>query len=168
MAAPKGNIYWRIRGKDGKDKKYKSASDLYNACNEYFDFVDNNPLIETVVQKRKISRDEEVIELVQVPKMRAYTIEGLCNFLDICVKTWYNYKEYGKDYLQVATRVDSVIRNQKFEGAASGFLNPNIIARDLGLRDNHDHSSSDGSMSPKPTILNMTDKDVDLEHLTDE
>jgi hypothetical protein len=33
-----------------------------------------------------------------------------------------------------------IIDNQQFEGAASGFLNPNIIARKLGLSDKQDHT----------------------------
>lgn len=33
------------------------------------------------------------------------------------------------------TRVEQIIRQQKFEGAAAELLNPNIIARDLGLAD---------------------------------
>jgi hypothetical protein len=40
-----------------------------------------------------------------------------------------------KDFSQVITRIEKIIYNQKFTGAASGFLNPNIIARDLGLTD---------------------------------
>ena len=40
-----------------------------------------------------------------------------------------------KGYLEVTTRIRQIVYNQKFEGAASGFLNPNIIARDLGMVD---------------------------------
>ena len=39
-------------------------------------------------------------------------------------------------------------------GAAADLLNPNIIARDLGLKDvaTHEHTSPDGSMTPKSAI----------------
>ena len=161
MAALKGNEYYKLRSKDGKDKKYPKPSDLLNACNENFEWCINNPLIETVVQKRKTTRDTEIIELVQVPKMREFKIEGLCNFIDIYCQGFYNYKEHGKDYLEIITRVYQIIRNQKFEGAASGFLNPNIIARDLGLKEAHDHSSSDGSMTPKITLVH-NEKEINL------
>jgi hypothetical protein len=43
--------------------------------------------------------------------------------------------EINKDFSKVLTHVREVIYNQKFTGAAAGFLNPNIIARDLGLVD---------------------------------
>ena len=46
----------------------------------------------------------------------------------------------------------------KYEGAAVGAFNANIIARDLGLTDRKDLTSSDGTMIPKPTILVSDEK----------
>lgn len=129
-----GNHYWTLRTKSGKDKIFQTPEDLLKAANDYFDFVYDNPLKETVVQKRKISRDEEIIELIEVPKMRSMTLEGLCNFIDISVKGFRLY-EGRDDYIPITTRIRQIIENQQFEGAASGFLNPSIIARKLGLTD---------------------------------
>ena len=42
---------------------------------------------------------------------------------------------------------------QKFTGASANMLNANIIARDLGLTDKKDLTSSDGTMATKPTII---------------
>ena len=129
MAALKGNEYWKLRSKDGKDKKYPTPKDLLDACNEYFQWVQDNPLMEAQVVKYK-----DYAELMQVPKMRPLTIQGLCNYIDLSVEGWRLYKAR-KDYVEITTRVEQIIYNNKFEGAASGFLNPNIIARDLGLQD---------------------------------
>ncbi|MDC9826565.1 terminase small subunit, partial [Devosia sp. ZB163] len=49
-------------------------------------------------------------------------------------------------------RVDEIIRAQKFEGAAAGLLNPNIIARDLGLADKQELTGKGGSPL-MPTIV---------------
>jgi hypothetical protein len=38
-----------------------------------------------------------------------------------------------KDLLPITTRVESLIYEQKFSGAAADLLNANIIARELGL-----------------------------------
>lgn len=152
MSAPIGNEYWKLRSKDGRDRIFESPTDLLNACNEYFDFVQNNPLKETVVQKRKISRDEENIELVEVPKMRPMTIQGICNFLDIAVRTWGTYREK-EDFLPIITRAEQIIYNQKFEGAASGFLNPNIIARDLGLKEQSDITTGGEKLTSLPVNI---------------
>ncbi len=83
--------------------------------------------------------------MVQEPvaKMRAMTIMGLCNFLDIAMATWQEYR--GKqDFSAVVSRVEQIIRQQKFEGASADLLNPNIIARDLGLADKQEHMGEGG------------------------
>lgn len=133
MAAPKGNQYYLIRSKDGREKKY-TPSGLVKVANEYFQWCIDNPLQEEVIQKRKISRDEEVIEKHQLSKMRAFSLEGFCNYAQIVINTFKNYEE-SEDFLTVTTRIREIIDKQQFEGAASGFLNANIIARKLGLAD---------------------------------
>ena len=128
-AAPKGNEYWRLRSKDGRDKIFKTPKDLWEAANEYFQWIDDNPFKEEQIVKFK---DYHTIGTVS--KMRPYTIHGLCNFIDISVDGFALY-EKREDFIGVTTRIRQIIYNQKFEGAAAGFLNPNIIARDLGLSD---------------------------------
>lgn len=139
MAAPKGNFYYKMRNKNGRDKIFKTPASLLKACNEYFEWCQDNPLMETVPMKIKVSRDKEKIVLQKVPKMRPFTLEGLCNFIDISVKGFKLYEER-EDFIPVTTRAREIIYKQKFEGAASGFLNANIIARDLGLADKQSHS----------------------------
>lgn len=139
MAAPKGNTYYQLRGKDGRDKKFDSPKDLLDACNDYFNWCQDNPLMETVPMKIKISRDKEKIVLQEVPKMRAFTLHGLCNFIDLSLDGFKLY-EKREDFVAVTTRAREIIYKQKFEGAASGFLNANIIARDLGLADKQSHT----------------------------
>ena len=150
MGAPKGNEYYKIRSKDGRDRIFKTPKDLAEACNEYFEWVLNNPFFEASVVNRPFKKKvggegnpEETIpySIAQVPKMRPMTLEGLCNFIDISIKTFKLYEER-KDYIPVTTRIRQIIENQQFEGAAAGFLNPNIIARKLGLREGIDHNVS--------------------------
>ena len=131
MAAPKGNKYWQFREKHGKDKKY-TPEDLWNEAVDYFEWVESNPLYEEQLfaYQGKVTRES-------VYKMRAMTITGFCVFADITLKTFENYKndENNKDYFHIVTRIENIIRSQKFEGAAAELLNPNIIARELGLAD---------------------------------
>lgn len=147
MPAPKGNQFWKARTKHGRDKLFASAELLWEACQEYFEWVEDNPLYES---KPFAFQGQSWIE--EVPKMRAMTIGGLCLFLDIDKTTWFDWAKQ-KDFSHITTRVDEVIRAQKFAGAAADLLNPNIIARDLGLADKQDHTSSDGSMTPKDNSL---------------
>lgn len=139
MAAPKGNYYYKLRNKNGRDKQFKTPRALLKACNEYFEWVNENPLKELVLMKVKVSRDKEEIQKVEMPKMRPFTLEGLCNFIDLSVKGFKLY-EGREEFIPVTTRVRQIIYNQKFEGAAANLLNGNIIARDLGLADKQSHS----------------------------
>ena len=130
MAAPKGNQYWKIRSSHGANPKFTNGEDLWDACVEYFEWVEANPLQE---QKIVSSKGEPVYKSIN--KMRAMTITGLCVFLDTTVATWKTWRDDRKDLIEVITKVEQIIRTQKFEGASADLLNPKIIARDLGLAD---------------------------------
>lgn len=140
MAAPKGNQFWRLRSKHGRDKIFSTPDILLEAAYEYFKWCEANPLIE--VDYRGSSPPVKV----ELPRMRALTLEGLTCFLDVNVMYFNDFEkglagkedDLSKDFSRVITHVREIIRNQKFVGAAAGFLNPNIIARDLGLTDKQD------------------------------
>ncbi|ELL1837521.1 hypothetical protein Q6O31_001293 [Salmonella enterica] len=69
-----------------------------------------------------------------IAKMRAMTITGLTLFLDVTLETWRTYR-MREDLSEVVTRAEQIIYDQKFSGAAADLLNANIIARDLGLKE---------------------------------
>lgn len=127
----KGNQFWKNRTKHGRDKLFETPDVLWQEVCKYFEFCDENPLIEIDYKGRDADR-------VEIPKMRAYTWSGLELFLDIESLRWYKTGETYSDFLPVITRIEKIIYTQKFEGSAAGFLNPNIIARDLGLIDRKD------------------------------
>ncbi|MBF9050650.1 DNA-packaging protein [Roseobacter sp. HKCCD9010] len=130
----KGNRFWEARSSAGPKPKFKNPEELWERCLEYFNWVEENPLVEA----RPFAYQGQVT-MAEVPKMRAMTISGLCNFLDIAVSTWDEWRSSRPDLSEVITRTEEIIRQQKFEGAAAEFLNPNIIARDLGLADKKEH-----------------------------
>jgi hypothetical protein len=88
--------------------------------------------------------------------MRAFTWDGLELYLDIYSLRDYKTKPEYKDFSQVITRIEKIIFNQKFTGAASGFLNPNIIARDLGLTDKVESKNTNLNINS----VELTDKEV--------
>ena len=138
MAAPKGNRFWEARSSHGRNPIFKSPDDLWSACLEYFEWVEANPLYE-----RKAFHAAGVITTDDMPKMRAMTVVGLCNFLDIGTSTWSDYGRR-EGFSDIVARAEQVMRQQKFEGASADLLNPNIIARDLGLADRQEHTGKDG------------------------
>jgi hypothetical protein len=131
-----GSRSWEQRSSHGRNPIFKDPEHLWTACLEYFQWVEDNPL-----QEEKAFSFQGAVHYASIKKMRAMTIGGMCIFLDICEKTWANYRN-NKDFLQVVMKVERVIKDQKFSGASADLLNANIIARDLGLKDmtSIDHS----------------------------
>lgn len=131
MDFPHGNQFWKQRAKHGRDKLFETPELLWEAACEYFEWCDNNPLIEIDFK----GKDAQKVEL---PKMRPYTLHGLALYINASTSYWREFrknKNLSSDFLSVINKVEEIIYNQKFSGAAAGFLNPNIIARDLGLVD---------------------------------
>lgn len=149
MAAPKGNSFWKNRSSHGRDKLFSTSKLMWEAAMEYFEWCDNNPW-EKVESSTKVSGQEYKI----TPTARPYTMTGLCLYLDCNTQYFNQFKKSldkeEQDFSLVITRIEEIIYTQKFEGAAVGAFNANIIARDLGLRDEKvvDSKSSDGSMKP--------------------
>ncbi|MCF2487452.1 DNA-packaging protein [Dyadobacter sp. CY347] len=137
MSAPNGNSFWTLRSEHGRDTLFESPEMMWEAACEYFEWCEENPLIE--VDFRGKDADQ-----VHIPKMRPFTMQGLCRYLDCNTQYFRQFEDRLKDdqqgFSRIITRIKETIYEQKFTGAASGFLNPNIIARDLGLIDKKDMS----------------------------
>lgn len=137
QGAPKGNRFWELRSSHGRKPKFKNAEELLSACCEYFEWVEENPLLE-----ERVFCNKDGIHRTDVKKKRPMTIKSLLLFIDIDFTTWQKYGKRSKDFNKVTSRVEEIIYEQKFAGAASGFFNANIIARDLGLVDKSENKST--------------------------
>lgn len=173
MGAPKGNQFWKKRSKHGRDRLFSSPELLWLACEEYFKWCVNNPLIELEQIKNppKPYKDNDgkwvtPPQFVELPKMRAFTIHGLCLYLNVNSLYFNQFEDSLKDenkkddpltkgFSEVCIRVREIIYNQKFMGAAAGFLNPTIIARDLGLRDKSELTGPNGGPLQVQQITGM-------------
>jgi hypothetical protein len=153
MAAPIGNQFWKARSTHGRKPIFPAPDDLEAACLEYFEWVEANPLHEA-----KAFSSQGEVTIAALPKMRAMTIGGLCIFLDISLQGWHEYRAK-EAFSEVTTRIEQAIRTQKFEGAAAELLNPNIIARDLGLADKAEHTGANGSPL-LPAATGITDREL--------
>lgn len=146
MAAPKGNQFWKIRAKHGRDAIFTEAEVLRKEVDSYFEWCQKNPFKEQVIQKIKVDRYREEIKKVDVNKPRPFTLIGLCLYLGVNTRYFEEFRKlvYGKtrgkykDFPAVLTYIEETIRDQKYTGAASGFFNASIVARDLGLADKTD------------------------------
>lgn len=137
MAAPKGNKFWELRSKHGRDKLFETPKLLWEAACEYFEWCESNPF-----QEAQLVAYQGEATIKEVPKMRPFTMQGLCLYLNCGTAYFRNFKNeersQSEDFKSIIATIEETIYNQKFSGAASGFLNSNIIARDLGLADKSD------------------------------
>lgn len=132
MAAPKGNDYWRNRIRTGAPRKFNSPEELAQAFNDYFEYVENNPLKEAQLMKFKTDRDSESVKVFKRPLPRVMTIQGFCAFTGIASSALYEY-EKREGFKEIIAQAREVMYGQKIEGAAAGLFNSSIIARELGL-----------------------------------
>ena len=56
-------------------------------------------------------------------------------------------------FSELTAMIDSIIRTQKFEGAAADLFNANIISRDLGLVDRQARDVDIGTKDPLATFI---------------
>lgn len=101
----------------------------------YFDWAHGTPL-----QEEQVFQFKGVIVRADRAKMRVFTKTAMATFLGMSVSRFDTYKNRGGEWAEAVVRVEQVIRTQKFEGAAAGLLNANLIVRDLGLTDKTDHT----------------------------
>jgi hypothetical protein len=64
MGAPKGNQFWKLRSKHGRDTLFESPEKMWEAACEYFQWCDDNPLLEIDFRGKDATQ-------VTIPKMRA-------------------------------------------------------------------------------------------------
>lgn len=139
-----GNQLWMLRKTTpGPPRKYETPEELWQKCQEYFQWVHDNPLMSAEPVKFQGKS-----ELTGVPKMRIITIEALCFFLEISIETWRNWRTSRPDLSGVIEAAEFYMKAQKLEGAAADMLNANIVARLLGLTDKGEMALTGGEGGP--------------------
>jgi len=131
-----GNCFYLKRSRIGTNRIFESAEDMIAAATEYFQACDENPIFEVDYRGKDVQE-------VRLPKHRVYTYQGLCVFLGVNTDYFNDFRarvrdkqdETSKAFTLAIKWIDNVIYQNKFEKAACGILNPMIISRDLGLKD---------------------------------
>lgn len=124
-------------------QQYTPQSLLKEAI-EYFEWAEDNPL-----QEDKNGWYEGIACHTLVNKVRAFTLKGLCNYIAVPESRLRKYRQ-DEDYKEVMEMIDQVIYAQKFENAAAGLLNANIISRDLGLAEKQEITAE---VTPPPPAV---------------
>lgn len=125
-----GNKWWEARSSHGRNPIFETPDQLEDACIQYFEWNEANPLYKDQLVTFQGSATHE-----PVAQMRAMSLHGLCMFIGIARSTWDEWKKSRADFSEVIAKVEDAVFRQKFEGASADLLNASIIARDLGLAD---------------------------------
>lgn len=164
-------------------------------CSRYFEWCVENPMI----RYEAVKSGDNCGTLVEVPIMRPFTIHGLCVFIGgnpswfRTKKSLFNKLVYeteaglndseldrigrenpkyltAKKFLAAFSLIESIIYQQKYDGAATNLFNSNFIARDLNLNDNVSHTlNQDGQDDlPPVTTINVHDTKIELPEDEDE
>lgn len=129
--------YWDWRKKVGVSKNLKSPEELWGHACAYFQMVDEMPS-----EKQDFIRGGELAgKIVRLESIQPYTWAGFSDYL--CEKGILarisDYKSNKdnryEEFAPIIARINDVMFDQKFRGAAVGAFKENIIARDLGLTD---------------------------------
>lgn len=141
------NQFWKQRSKHGRDKLFETPELMWEAACEYFQWCDDNPWNKIEAAKA----GDRFGEHVNIPVARPYTLHGLCLYLDCNTGYFRDFKATlgpdQKGFSAVISKIEETIYTQKFEGAAVGAFNANIIARDLGLTDKKDVTTGGESLT---------------------
>ena len=131
-----GNKFWLQRSKHGRDKIFKTPEIMLEAAYDYFDFQSEQKWEKTDFRGKESKE-------VKIPVSSPFTLTGLCIYLGVNTVYFTQFEgtlkdktdETSKEFSKVITHIREVIFTQKYEGAAVGAYNANIISRDLGLID---------------------------------
>lgn len=154
MTFQKNNKLWELRLKHGRDRIIQDPQALWeNAC-EYFQWCINNPI--NIIDFR--GKDVEKIELPHPRVFQKPALAVACG-----VSKWEilsDLRNVSADFSEVITRIEEIIYTQKFEHAAVGVFNASIIARDLGLKENIDHTTNDKDIVKDITLTDEQFKEA--------
>lgn len=143
------NKFWRIAVlKAGRPRQFESPESMYQAAMDYFDWVANNPLKEHKAFGTGMEK--------QVDKMRPMSVRGLCVHLGFTTTTFYKYRDDREEFAEIIQHIQDVMATYNYEGAVSGLMNANIIARELGLSERVTHGNDPNNPMPSgvgPTII---------------
>jgi hypothetical protein len=147
---------------------FDSPEEMWNVAVQYFEWCDTNPLYKTEQLKSPERAPIEVTpgvhvpaeKVIDMPLKRAYSKVGFCVFAGIGDNYLRRMKLHsagntGADndaWIDILNRIENVIFNQQYEGAAAGQLNANIVARGLGLTDKIDATNRNFDSEVKETF----------------
>lgn len=151
MAVPKGNQFWKIRSKHGRDKLFATPELMLEAAMEYFEWCDANPWL-----SEELGESDKGSFSKTKPTQRPYTLSGLCIYLGCSENYFRNFESNNTididNFMAVIETIKDIIKTQQYEGAIVGAFKENIIARLQGLKDSTDVTTNGKDINERISI----------------
>lgn len=113
----------------GRPRAIESPEQFSELADGYMQWVKNNPVMKTVT-----ASFQGEISYLKVPHQRPMTQYGLAAHMDVGLSTLKDYSQK-EEYSAIFKWVTNQMTAWNVDGASSGDLNGNIIARIEGLTD---------------------------------
>lgn len=119
-------------GNGGRAKKFETPAQLQKYIDQYFQSVDNNPIVLKEFNGKEAQECERKVQ-------RPYTFEGLALHLGVTIQTLRNYGETKgyEDFFEVISQARTRVVRQNMEYGMAGGYNAKIVA--LALSNNSDY-----------------------------
>src|SRR6056300_1435980 len=106
-----GNSAWKNRETHGRSKIFNSPQELWEAACDYFQEVEDNPIIKTELVKYQGAATK-----VEYEHPRPMSVGAFCLSVPMDFSTWQEYQKR-TDFTEVTSRIELIIKTQKLEGA---------------------------------------------------
>ena len=100
---------------------------LFDLAVKYFSWAEDN-----AIKAAETASFQGVVTENLVHKPRVFTLTGFCLYCGVTSSAIEKWRK-SAGYDEVMVFIDSVIREQKYQLAASGIVNPVMISKELGI-----------------------------------
>jgi len=133
------------------DKLYQDY--IQHLSNQYFE------------RPELIKSGERAGEVIYIKVYKPQTVESFCLFIDMDLKTYYNYLNGNSDnideqLIQSLTRVHMSIRDSQISGATVNVYNPMIVSRVNGLTETQQLEVTGNKL--QAININVNGLDIDI------
>jgi hypothetical protein len=157
----KGNTFWKLREKHGRDPKYKDPEELASVFMDYLQWCEDNPI------KEIDYRGKDAV-MVYIPRKRILQKNQFALFAGY--SSWDHMLNLSKQdkggnvnytgFSDIITRIEHYIQSEQLAGASANVFNSNIVSRLLGLSDKKQIEVREHEMNaPKSIQVHIIDGD---------
>lgn len=126
----------RSRRRGSGHMVFPTPEALWSSAVQYFQWVEDNPLVEEKVFFNKDGAHRE-----DITHPRPMTLKAMWVHMNIGKASWYDYRAK-EDYANVCEEIDSIIYEQKFSYAAADMMNAQLIGKELGIAEVTKHTGN--------------------------